>query len=188
MITRNSRWSLYFVQCTCTSPRLKLTERELEDRSPPSPLCFMSLNTKNMMRQIQMQIPDTDQNHVWEKLLIPRENNKKINMVCSAMLLTWRDGPLLSQSGWGRNRGVDEGLLLVHSPEAVNTNRQRGWRSKRNTKHWVLTAPELGRVVKVGEERVKLVRTEERVAAGLRAAGSSYVRDHGSVDIGRRRV
>lgn len=82
---------------------------------------------------------------------------------------------------------MDEGLL-VHSPKAVNTTGQRGWRSKRNTKRLVLTAPELGRVVKVGEERVKLVRTEERVAAGLRAAGNSYVRDDGSLGIGRRRV
>lgn len=55
-------------------------------------------------------------------------------------------------------------------------------------KRLVLTAPELGGVVKVGEERVKLVRTEERVAASLQAAGNSYVRDNGSLEIGRRRV
>lgn len=59
----------------------------------------------------------------------------------------------------------------------MNRNRQSGWRSKRNTKLLVLTAPELGGGVKVGEERVKLVRTEERVAAGLQAAGNSYARD-----------
>lgn len=63
--------------------------------------------------------------------------------------------------------------LLVYSPKAVITNGQRGWRSERNTKHLVLTAPELGGVVKVGEERVKLIRTEERVTAGLQAAGNS---------------
>lgn len=70
--------------------------------------------------------------------------------------------------------------MLVHSPKAVNTNRQRGWKSKRNTKHFVLTAPELGGVVKVGEERVKLISTEERVTTDLQAAGNSYVRDNGS--------
>lgn len=53
----------------------------------------------------------------------------------------------------------------------------REWRSKRNTKHLVLTAPELGGGVKVGEERVKLIRTEERITAGLRATGNSYARD-----------
>lgn len=63
--------------------------------------------------------------------------------------------------------------LLVYSPKAANTNGQRGWRSERNTKRLVLTAPELGGVVKVGEERVKLIRTEERVTAGLQAAGNS---------------
>lgn len=50
--------------------------------------------------------------------------------------------------------------------------------SKRNTKLSVLTAPELGGGVKVGEERVKLIGTEERVTAGLRAASSSYARDN----------
>lgn len=37
----------------------------------------------------------------------------------------------------------------------------------------VLTAPKLGGGVKVGEERVKLVWTEERVTAGLQALGGS---------------
>ena len=97
------------------------------------------------------------------------------------LLWTWRDGPL-GRSGWGGNRGVGDGLL-VHSPEAGNTNGQGWWRSKRNTKRLVLTAPELGGVVKVGEERVKLVRTEERVTAGLQATGNSYARDDGSLDI-----
>lgn len=73
--------------------------------------------------------------------------------------------------------------MLVHGPKAVNMNGQRGWRSKRNTEHLVLTAPELGGGVKVGEERVKLVRTEERVAAGLQATGHSYARDDGSLEI-----
>ena len=66
----------------------------------------------------------------------------------------------------------------------MNMNGQRGWRSKRNTWHLVLTAPELGGGVKVGEERVKLVRTEERVTAGLQAAGNSYARDDGNLVIG----
>ena len=56
--------------------------------------------------------------------------------------------------------------------------------SKPNTLLLVLTAPELVGSVKVGEERVKLVRTEERVAAGLRAAGRSYARDGGSLESG----
>lgn len=34
--------------------------------------------------------------------------------------------------------------MLVPSPEAVTTDGQWGWRSKRNTEHLVLTAPELG--------------------------------------------
>ena len=46
--------------------------------------------------------------------------------------------------------------------------------SKPNTQLVVLTAPELVGGVKVGEERVKLIRTEERVTAGLHAAGSGY--------------
>lgn len=55
-----------------------------------------------------------------------------------------------------------------------------GWmESKPNTQLLLLTAPELGGGVKVGEERVKLIRTEERVAAGLFAAGSSYAKDDG---------
>lgn len=54
--------------------------------------------------------------------------------------------------------------------------------SKRNTKHSVLTAPELGGGVKVGEERVKLVRTEERVPAGLGTTGSSYAKDDGNLE------
>lgn len=75
-------------------------------------------------------------------------------------------------TGGGRGRGGD-------SLKAENT---RGWRSHTNTKHSVLTAPELGGVVKVGEERVKLIRTEERVPADLRAAGSSYRREDGGVE------
>lgn len=56
--------------------------------------------------------------------------------------------------------------------------------SKQSTQLVVLTAPELVGGVKVGEERVKLVGTEERIAAGLRAAGSSsYAGDDGSWDI-----
>lgn len=57
-----------------------------------------------------------------------------------------------------------------------------GEEASENTEHLVLTAPEFGGVVKVGEERVKLVRTEERVAAGLQATGNSYVRDNGSLE------
>lgn len=76
----------------------------------------------------------------------------------------------------------------VVSPQPRSRNGQRGVMRRGNTEHLVLTAPELGRVVKVGEERVKLVSTEERVAAGLRAAGNSYVRNHGSLEIGRWRV
>lgn len=125
------------------------------------------------MRQIQMLAKTMCERNTQH----PR---RKQNMVHSAVLLTWQDGPL-GRSGWGRNRGMDEGLL-VHSAKAVNTNGERGWRSKWNTKHLVLTAPELGGVVKVGEERVKLVRTEERVTADLRAAGNSYVRDNGSLE------
>lgn len=70
---------------------------------------------------------------------------------------------------------------LHHSPKAANTNGQKGWRSNGNGKHLVLTAPDLGGVVKVGEERVKLVRTEERITAALQAAGNSYFRDNGGV-------
>lgn len=51
--------------------------------------------------------------------------------------------------------------------------------SKLNTQLLLLTAPELGGGVKVGEERVKLIGTEERVTAGLYAAGSSYARADG---------
>lgn len=61
--------------------------------------------------------------------------------------------------------------------------RERGGESKQSTQLLVLTAPELVGGVKVGEERVKLIRTEERIAAGLRAAGCSYAGDGGSLDI-----
>lgn len=59
--------------------------------------------------------------------------------------------------------------------------------SKQSTQRLVLTAPELVGGVKVGEERVKLIRTEERITAGLGAAGSSYARDDGNKDITGRR-
>lgn len=74
--------------------------------------------------------------------------------------------------------------VVIRQPRSSEHDGQRGWRGKRNTEHLVLTAPELGGGVKVGEERVKLVSTEERVAARLRAAGNSYARDDGSLDIG----
>lgn len=79
--------------------------------------------------------------------------------------------------------------------KVVNLQPQSGeiklnWRveSKPNTQLVVLTAPELVGGVKVGEERVKLIRTEERVAAGLHAAGSGYARDYGSLEIEGWRV
>lgn len=70
----------------------------------------------------------------------------------------------------------------------VNGNEREGVdRKQADTQLLVLTASKFGGVVKVGEERVKLIGTEERVAAGLHAAGGSYAGDGGSSGFGKRK-
>jgi len=88
-----------------TQSPAEIKRKRTGGQTPTITLCFRSLNSKNMVRQIQMQIPGTDQNHVWAK------HSPALGKTLSAMLLKWCDGPL-SRSGWRSNRAVDEGLLV----------------------------------------------------------------------------
>lgn len=68
--------------------------------------------------------------------------------------------------GGAGGHGKDEGLVVSAQSRSSDDRRTEGGDGEEGGSR-VLTAPELGRVVKVGEERVKLVRAEERVTADL---------------------